>query len=419
MKEARSELVRIDDSGVAHPIGGVASQRMRTRRGTFRLLPAPDHVVFMRYTGEDGRRDADDGAVVRLAGEITSPGALCDILALLAQTGWRGELAVLATEASRSLFFEQGSVVGVQTSVEEERIGSILYRFGMLTLEQHASVMDRVRQGERFGSAAVKLGFISQDKVYQALAKQIEETVYAALIVSDGTFFFLDGFDDSRLVARHAVSANALLMDAATRMDEMRYFREKIPSSDYVPAITEKAEPCAEEYRSTFEAIDGKRDLEEIGRVTGRGDFATTKDIYALLQSKHVAIHPPKLSGGLSAIVATANEALRRVCQIADEESVGGELRENLSSFAVGAGVYDILFRGAGPDESGMFDTDTVAENASLVAGGDDPEQILRQMLYDYVGFAMFSLGGILGPEKEAEITKEVSDVVSRLRPQG
>ena len=73
MKDRRSELVRIDVRGEAHPIGNVASQRMRARAGAYRILPAPEHVVFMRYTGEDGRRDAGDGAVVRLSGEVTAP----------------------------------------------------------------------------------------------------------------------------------------------------------------------------------------------------------------------------------------------------------------------------------------------------------------------------------------------------------
>ena len=57
MKQPREELVRIDTRGEAHPIGRIASERMRQREGAFRMLPAPDHVVLMRYTGEDGRRD--------------------------------------------------------------------------------------------------------------------------------------------------------------------------------------------------------------------------------------------------------------------------------------------------------------------------------------------------------------------------
>lgn len=416
MKDARSELVRIDPSGVAHPIGSVASQRMRARAGAFRLLPAPEHVVFMRFTGEDGRRDADDGAVVRLAGEIVSPGAMCDVFALLGQTGWRGELCVMDGASARSVFFDQGNVVGAQTNVEAERIGMVLYKFGVITNEQHERIMDRVQNGARYGAAAVELGLVPQERVFEYLGKQIDEVVYSTLTVSDGTYFFLDGFEETRLVAHHAVGANALLMDAVTRMDEMRYFRERVPSADYIPFRLSASEPPPAEFHATFAAIDGALTIEGVGRATGRGEFETTKDVYGLLRSKHVAVHPPRLDGGLAAVVETANEALRHVHREADAAAIGGDLRASLSSFAVGAGVYDILFRGAGPDDLGALDGERVAENASLVALGDDPERILKQMLFDYVGFAVFSAGSVLGPEREAELSRGLATITARLK---
>src|ERR1051325_9986267 len=100
---SRDELVRIDDSGVLHPVGKVASQRLRARKGAFRLMSAPAHAIFLRYVGEDGERDEEDGAIVRLAGEVTAPGALCDIVALVGQAGWKGARAVLSGETQGSL----------------------------------------------------------------------------------------------------------------------------------------------------------------------------------------------------------------------------------------------------------------------------------------------------------------------------
>src|SRR5882672_2877724 len=144
---SRDELVRIDDTGAMHPAGKVASQRMRARKGAFRLMPGPDHVVFMRYVGEDGERDEDDGAVVKLAGEVTAPGALCDIVALVGQAGWKGELAVLSGETSRSLFFEAGNILGAQTNVVAERIGTLLYRLGVLSTSEVEQVERALTSG--------------------------------------------------------------------------------------------------------------------------------------------------------------------------------------------------------------------------------------------------------------------------------
>jgi Domain of unknown function (DUF4388) len=418
-KDGRSELVRIDSRGEAHPIGNVASQRMRAREGAYRMLPAPRHVVFMRYTGEDGRRDAEDGAVVRLSGEVTAPGTLCDILALVAQTGWRGELVVLDGDDTRSVFFEQGNVVGAVTSVEAERLGSVLYRFGVITAEQRARVLEETQSGKRFGEAAIDIGVLKQDQIYSYIARQIEEIVFATMTVGDGTFFFLEGFDDSRLVSRHTVSANALLMDGVTRMDELRYFRQKIPSSEHVPLRNENRGTPAAEFQVVYSAIDGKESVGELGRVTGLGEFDTTKALYALVQSQHVSIHPPRVSGGPTSLVAAANGALRAIYAAATSGGKVGEVRRNLESFAVGAGVYDILFRNAGPDETGALDPDTVAANSVVVAGGADQDNMLKQMLHEYVSFALFSAGAALGSGAESELSKQVASALVGLRPQG
>ena len=419
MRDGKAELVRIDSRGEAHPIGAVASQRLRARAGAYRMLPAPEHVVFMRYTGEDGRRDAEDGAIVRLAGEVTAPGALCDVLALLGQTGWRGELVVLDGDDARSVFFEQGNVVGAVTNVEAERLGSVLYRYGVLDAEARDRVMEVVKQGKRFGEAAIELGVLRQDQIYSSISKQVDEIVFAIMTVGDGTFFFLDDFDEARLVSRHTVSANALLMDGVTRMDEMRYFRQKIPSAEHVPVKNEGRGAPDDEFKAAYAVVDGRSSIGDIGRASGLGEFEVTKQVYGLVQSGHVAIHLPRAAGGPTALVAAANGALTAIFRVAARAGRVEEVRSGLSSFAVGAGVYDLLFRNAGPDESGALDAEAVAHNSAIVAGGGDPDNLLKQMLHEYVAFALFSAGAALGSSAEAELSKQVGPALQSLKPQG
>ena len=42
-------------------------------------------------------------------------------------------------------------------------------------------------------------------------------------------------------------------------------------------------------------------------------------------------------------------------------------------------------------DESGALEADAVAHNSAIVAGGSDPDNMLKQMLHEYVAFALFS----------------------------
>ncbi|MEM9694018.1 MAG: DUF4388 domain-containing protein [Myxococcota bacterium] len=416
MRDAASELVRIDERGEAHPIGAVASQRMRARQGAYRVMPAPEHVVFMRFTGEDGRRDAGDGAIVRLAGEVTEPAALCDIFAMLTHTRWRGELQVQSTEARRSIFTESGYIVGATTTQSDERIGQVMFRYGALTRDQVDDVLQAMEtSGKRFGETAVELGLIQADGLFHYLGRQLEEIVFGAFAGDDGTFFFLEGFDDGRLTSHHSISASAVLMDGVTRLDEIKYFRQKIPSAEWIPVPTGKGEPGGD-LGTVFAAVDGQRDVAAVGRQSGLGEFETTKALYALAQSKHVELHPPRMDGGPRAIVSAANAALRAVHQRVDAAGHGTSLRESLETYATGNGVYDVLFYGAGPDERGTLDPDQVEVNLARVAG-DDEDSFLRRKMHDYVSFAVFSAESMLTEERSRELRLEVGPILNRLQP--
>src|ERR1700679_2802572 len=126
----RADLLRVDATGMIHPLGKTASQELRARAGEWRIVEGPLDVLLLRRAGPG------QGPVLKIAGEIRSPGAMCDIVALIAQAQWRGELALVDEGSTRSIYFEEGAVIGVSTNVPEERLGETLYRAGVLTREQ-------------------------------------------------------------------------------------------------------------------------------------------------------------------------------------------------------------------------------------------------------------------------------------------
>ena len=95
MTSDRDDLLRIDGTGTVHPLGRVASQQLRPRAGEWRLIASPRDLIIARSM-------IGGNAILKLAGEIKTPGALSDIVALAAQSQWVGELIVLAEAGTRS-----------------------------------------------------------------------------------------------------------------------------------------------------------------------------------------------------------------------------------------------------------------------------------------------------------------------------
>lgn len=408
----RSDLISVGADGTLRLLSDDVREHLAAHAGHYQLLPSPRKVMLLRAVGTDGSASVR----IRLAGEISTPGGICEVFALIAQAGWRGELVVSEVGSTRSLFFERGSVVGAETTVAQERLGHVMYRYGMLSEQERRRVAAQVKHGGRFGSASVELGIVSQEAVYRSLRYQIEDIAFATFAVSEGTFAFFDDFDPSRLVSLQLVSAQRLLMDGVTRMDEIRYFREKIPTADHVPVRDAAKGPPPEEYATTYEAIDGMRSIQDLGRLTGRGEFAITKDVYGLVTSGHVVVRPPLPTGGLGALVELANEAMRLVHREAAGAGKCIELSRSLESFMSDPGTYDVLFQDAGVAAEGSLDAAQVAKNLERFPN-EEPETFLRQMLYEYASFAVFSLGASLGPAKEADIRSRLDETLTRLKP--
>src|SRR5262249_16619304 len=153
------------------------------------------------------------------------------------------------------IFIEGGTVVGATTNVVEERLGETLYRFGVVTREQLETIVKAsAESGKRLGETAIELEFVTPEELYPMMARQVEEVFFRALQVSDGVFYFFDRFDEKQLVRRHNLNAGGLLMEAARRMDEMRFFREKVPNDTYipVPAPSKKGQAVPEECREVY-----------------------------------------------------------------------------------------------------------------------------------------------------------------------
>jgi len=355
--------------------------RVQARAGSFAMLPSPPSVVLMRRL--DG--ETDDSRACLMAGELTRPGVLSDLVALVGQCGWRCEMFVFEGADWRSIYFDQGHVTGARSTVVRERLGEVLFRHGVMTREDVDSCSDATVMGkQRFGEAAVKAGLLQREQLFRLMVRQAEEIVFGALLVGDGAYCVLDGFDDVALSAISQVPVSHLVREGTRRMHEARFFRSRIPSERHVPervlGVTPDVDPLG-----VFGLIDGERSVQDLCRAVGLGEFEVTRAVFQLVSSGHVTIRSPRVVPREA--VGLFNQAVSLVLRELDAIDEGDDVRGQLQAFVVGQPTWASLLLGAGPADDGTLDANRVEKNASKMT---KPDAALRTLLFEYASYALF-----------------------------
>ena len=409
--------VTVDGDGVAHPEGAGARSELENRHGTFHALPSPRHVHVLRRAGA-----SEEAATAPwLAGEVTRPGLLWEIISMLGQCRRDGEFVVEDAAGRRTLFLQQGQLVAAGSSCERERIGSVLYRYGVLALDQISRVVRASTRERRFGETAVELGLIQRSKLHEMMDRQAEEIFFAVMAVSGGSFYFVEGFDERRIDHRAALPVSALLLDGVRRLDEMDHFRSLVPAGAYVPLRIGGARPgrdlAAEEMvLQVLAAVDGSSTIEDLARRLRSDEFTVTRAVYHLLRSKHLALRPPRIEGARE-IARVFNQAIATVLSEADRAVPDHGLRASLASFAAKTEAYGHLFDEAGPRGDGSVDPNILHDNADAFALSD--EQV-AEFLYEYASFAAFVAQRTLrsgGRGTPARVAHKVAEYLKQIDP--
>lgn len=413
MVDEPDDAVEIGGDGTLRPLGHTALARLRARAGRFLALPAPKDLLVLRRAPAPGT----DARACTLSGEVRSAGLLCDVLSFVGHTGWRGELVVHERDAARSIYFDQGDVVGARSTVPRERLGEVLYRYGVLSREQVASCSEATAAGAlRFGEAAVKLGHVGREALFGHMGRQIEEVFYGMLAVEHAMYFFLEGFDDHELAARQKLSVSGLVREGVRRVREAKYFRVRIPDATYVAHPVGGAAPPDGELAQVLTAVDGSRDVTALCRLLARGEFDVTRALFQLVQSGHVVVKPPRLDA--SASVDVYNRAISLVLRELDARDEGDPVRAQLATFVSERAELRALVAGAGPADDGTLDGVVVARNAAALPPAEGAEDLLARALYDCISYALFLARPQLArSEQKVRLSTRVGALIEPLAP--
>lgn len=226
---------------------------------------------------------------------------------------------------SGAVYFEHGAIVGAEVTSNPHPLGGLLLKSGRVSQEDltRARAMQAAGDQRRLGEILVAIGAVSPRELERVVRAQVEEVIFELMSWSEGYFSFGEG-DAVAAVAEASIRipTEAVLMEAARRIDEWSQIEARIPHLGVVPRFAPASHGAGtldlrpDEWALLAE-VDGTRSLREIAVALGRSGFDVAKAVYGLAVTGILAVEDPAAGGPAAAseprltmLVAQAEEAL-------------------------------------------------------------------------------------------------------------
>ncbi len=216
--------------------------------------------------------------------------------------------------------FDRGAVVAAEIRSNPHLLGTLLLRAGKLSEEDfaRACAMQTAGDSRRLGAILLDIGAISRRELERQVRAQVEEVIFELMSWSEGYFSFSDEAvtDGGAPVVR--IPTEALLMEAARRIDEWARIEARIPHLGVVPLLvppdaggTTRLDLLPAEWQ-LLAAVDGVRDVRALAEAAGRSEFDVARTLFGLASAGVVTLEDPRLTRQDAGIGAELTELMTR-----------------------------------------------------------------------------------------------------------
>lgn len=224
---------------------------------------------------------------------------LANVFQMLLLSQKTGTLVIRTRSGRSEVYLDADSVlVPFDRDAYPTRVVKALERAGKLTAEQVARAQASLGIVQRdLFTILLQMRAVSAEEISGAWRAQMEEEIYELFVDRDATFEFREGEAPSlpgKVVdERYRLSGNGLLMEAARRLDEWAFIRERVASDRCIFEVSNGAQTLPEGERdndmdAVLRELDGTRPVLAVVARTALTRFAVSKKLALLVELRAV-----------------------------------------------------------------------------------------------------------------------------------
>jgi hypothetical protein len=244
----------------------------------------------------DEQQGAGDSAPFDLQGQLGNF-LISDIIQMIGLSGKTGTLTLIQGWNRRTITFESGRISYVAAGNRLPGTFELLIRTNRLSRQQVEAFRAR-RPGKSEQEMIAELlqrGMLSREDIDRCNDLLLESAVYTLFMWRNCAFTFRAGEVVKEGGVPVTVDGNHLIIEGTRRVDEWIEISPVVPSIFMIfqrrKQLVQTTVPA--QLRAVYDAVDGRRDVATIARVTGMSQFDAAKALYDLSQERLVESTPP------------------------------------------------------------------------------------------------------------------------------
>ena len=413
-----SEFIKVDGRGVVTPENDAALARLAERAGRFYLAPtSPDLLLGVRAPCAGGRAGTPR---VIMAGDLSGI-PLADLVAFLNQSRVTGILRVVSPAGERAIVFKGGEVHGAASDDPADRVGEIAVRLGVLQRAELDKVLAASPSPARLGRLLVEAGVMQPHDLWRCLQHQVSEVFHAILLSQEGAFMLVDQPVEDRGAV--AINTQGLLMDAIRRIDEMKEFRKRLPSTRAYVVRAKPAAPNLEPLeRSVYEQCTGELTVAELAQAMRLTEFDATKTLHHLIEGGFVVASPTPQRAAVVSKEPTPEETAR-VFDFVFREILTEVRKVNMATEFVAAAngalaqqaLKSPVLKGLSFQADGALRAGVLENLAKLELPAADAVHQLHGALSELMFFLLFEAGELLEQGADEDLSRRVKQLLATI----
>lgn len=201
-----------------------------------------------------------------------------------------GVLTFTGETSEKSVYIQSGSPVFATSSDRDDRLGQVLFKAGLVSLEALMQSLDEaVCGGKRLGAVLVERGLIQPHDLVEGVRAQVRNIVCSLFSWTRGRYSYLAGPLPTTEVITLKLSAPTMILEGIRRIESWERIWEAVGGLDTEYRTTERLEEVTGDLDLSLEEwtllshCDRPAPLRELCQVSTMKDFDICRLLWAML----------------------------------------------------------------------------------------------------------------------------------------